>query len=298
MRRLLLLLIVLASCSQKHPTRFEGCAMTIPYCIQLGDPVEEEQIQQIILDTFAEMNEIYNNWNPHSEVSQLRTLSAHQQVKLSDELAGFLAFVDTIVRQTEGRFDPTVEPLHLLWKENLREGHLPNSSAVTALQPSTGWSHLHLEGITFWKDDALTSLDLCGVAKGHAVDLLVERLAEAGYTSIYVEWGGEIRTQGQHPSGRPWRVAIYGSKNIDLSDVAIATSGSYLQNWIVDGESYTHIIDPQTGSPLKNSPITSVTVLAPTCAEADAYATALMLFPSIESAEVWATQRQIQAIIW
>jgi hypothetical protein len=85
---------------------------------------------------------------------------------------------------------------------------------------------------------------------------------------------------------------------LDLANKAIATSGCYIQNWTIDAVSYTHIIDPITKQPIQNSPISSVSVLASTCAEADALATALMLFPSKEAAETWASERKLHVFIW
>lgn len=275
--------------------------MTIPYCVQVGDRLSDEQtvqIQRLILDTFAEVNTIYNNWNPDSEVSRLGTLAAHQSIELSEPLTAFLRFVGQVVARTEGRFDPTVEPLQRVWKEHLRKGRVPERAQLAPIAQATGWHHIHLEGSSFWKDDALTALDLGGVAKGYTVDLIAERLDQAGYASIYVEWGGEIRTIGQHPEGRAWKVGIEGLSAIELSGAAIATSGSYIQNWTITGMTYTHIIDPRTGEPLHNCPISSVSVIAPTCAEADALATALMLFPSCAAAEAWASSQGIRSYIW
>jgi len=298
------LLILCFLCSCKHtqePTRFEGCAMTIPYCIQVGDPLtkkQNERIQGIILEIISQIHAVYNNWNPDSEISQLKKLPAYQPFQISEPLAQFLTFVGQIVERTEGRFDPTVDPLQHIWKKNLQNGVLPEQSILDSLIQATGWDHVHLEGKTFWKDEALTSLDLGAVAKGYAVDLMTEALQAEGFTSLYIEWGGEIRTVGKHPHHRPWTVGIEGLFPIPLENESIATSGTYIQNWSVDGISYTHIIDPRTCRPLQNCPITSVSVIAPTCAEADALATALMLFPSPEEARSWASIQGIRAFIW
>lgn len=166
------------------------------------------------------------------------------------------------------------------------------------VKASVGWHFVHCVDRCFWKDSSLTALDFGGIAKGYAVDLLVEKLRAAGYQNFYVEWGGEIRTSGQHPSGRPWKVGIQGLSAIDLSNAAIATSGSYIQNWTVGSSSYTHIIDPNRKEPLQNSTITSVSVIASSCREADAIATALMLFPSKEEAQKWAQEKNYQVFIW
>lgn len=299
---LIIVCLALPACRPK-PTasRFKGIVMSIPYTVQIGNPLSEGEqvlVEETILSTFALINDIYNNWNPESEISKLNQLPARQKVALSPELANFLHYVDQIVKRTEGRFDPTVEPIQLAWKQSLKKGHLPEHEMLTELAESIGWDKVHIEKGFFWKDHPQTAIDLGGIAKGYAVDLLIENLSKAGFTSLYAEWGGEIRTTGLHPGQREWRIGIEGFGVIDLTNGAIATSGSYLQKWTVGGVNYTHIIDPSSKKPLENPAISSVSVAAPTCVEADALATALMLFPSKEAAKAWADERGLRTYIW
>jgi thiamine biosynthesis lipoprotein len=284
---------------KREPQRFKGVSMTIPYCIQVGDPVKNNaEVESIILSSFTEIDAIYNNWNPTSELSQLNCLAANQILLISPKLAAFLNYVDELVKFTEGRFDPTVEPLHKLWKTYLKQGGLPPMEEIEAAKACVGWQKVHCIDRYFWKDTSRIALDLGGIVKGFAVDLLIEKLKDAGFQNLYVEWGGEIRTLGQHPSGRPWKIGIHGLSVIDLTDAAIATSGSYIQNWVIGSSCYTHIVDPRTKEPLQNSLISSVSVIAPTCCEADAIATGLMLFPSKDAAEQWAKEKHYRVFIW
>jgi len=281
--------------------RFEGISMTIPYCVQIGKRLSEKDIasiEAIILTVFSEIHQIYNNWNPDSEISKLNSLPAHQKIPISNELAAFLIYAGSIVEFTEGRFDPTVDPLQKLWKKCLKAGHLPSQENLAELSSAIGWKKIHVENGLFWKDHSLTAIDLNGIAKGYAVDLLIEKLKAAGHAHAYVEWGGEIRTLGHHPERRPWKIGIHGLSAVELIDTAIATSGSYIQNWTIATVNYTHIIDPRTQQPVQNAPISSVSVFAATCAKADALATAFMLFPSKNAAEEWASEKNIRVFIW
>lgn len=262
--------------------------MTIEYAVQVGDAHPDlSQIQRIIDTTFREIDQIYNNWNPYSEVSLLNALPAWQKLELSPQLAVFLKKIERLNALTEGRFDPTVAPI----KMSLLAGEITTHSPV-------GWEKIHLEGDIFWKEEGAIALDLGGVAKGYAVDLLVERLQNQGYDHLFVEWGGEIRVAGRHPEGRPWKVAILypNSVVLELHEEAIATSGSYHQRWEIGEATYTHIIDPKTREPLSNSPIQSASVVTQSCMEADAFATALMLFASQEEAYAWAEKNNLR--IW
>lgn len=300
-----LLLGALSSCEAPPcPTSFKGTAMTIDYQIQIGDPLssqDELKVLAIANDVFNKINQVFNKWNPQSELSQVNAAPANQPLLLSQELTDFLQDVGRLVSFSEGRFDPTIEPLERLWKLNLQLGQIPSEQELADLAPAIGWHHIHLAGNLFWKEHPLTSIDLSGVVKGHAIDLLAQELTLAGFKNIYVEWGGEIKAQGNHPSGRPWKIAIAGhSPKIPLRNQAIATSGNYLQNWNVGGICYTHIIDPRTQIPLKveKTSISSASVLSDSCKEADALATALMLFPTQEEASLWAKENNLKVWIF
>jgi thiamine biosynthesis lipoprotein len=128
------------------------------------------------------------------------------------------------------------------------------------------------------------ALDLCGIAKGFGVDELARVLERHGIESWLVGIDGEMRSRGSKPDGSPWAIALEAPDDerraamgvVELADAAIATSGDY-RHWIkVDGQRISHTMDPRGGHPLQGA-LASVTVIAPLCADADAYATALMV---------------------
>lgn len=294
--------------TEQPVTSFEGTAMTIDYRITLKAPLDKESqklVKRIIAETFHEIDSIYNMWNPFSELSQLNQAGATTKLPLSPKLEKLLLLTDVLVKTTDGKFDPTIAPLQKIWKSALTQNKMPLEIDLDAVTPSVGWDKLHISDGLFWKDHPLTSLDLGGIAKGYGVDLLAERLHDAGFADVYVEWGGEIRTFGNHPEGRPWRVFIsrLGDTTperaiafVELKNQALATSGDYLQNWsILNSDSdrfvhYSHILSPETKSPLEitRSSIASASVLANTCSEADGLATAAMMFRTVDEAYEWA----------
>ncbi len=250
--------------------------------------MEKRNVQSLIDQTFNEVDQIYNYWNPYSEISLLNKLKKHEKKKISQKLKQFLEITEKIVLLTEGRFDPTIRPLQILWKNYLEKGIAPPQEEIAALLPAVGWDKIHFSDGFFRKDHDATSLDLGGIAKGYCVDLIAEKFSDAGFHDFYIEWGGEIYTNGKHPDDRPWRVFIskLGDPDpenavaiVELHDEAIATSGDYHQNWMAGNVKYTHIIDPKTGAPLISDPeaIASASVVAPTCTLADGLATALMM---------------------
>jgi thiamine biosynthesis lipoprotein len=133
------------------------------------------------------------------------------------------------------------------------------------------------------------ALDLNGIAKGYGVDRLAETLGEFGLEAGLVGIDGEMRALGLRPDGQAWTIAVEEPDSdrrtphsiLALQDAAVATSGDY-RHWVeVQGRRLSHTIDPNRGTPILASPA-SVTVVARTCAEADAWATALMVKGSLE----------------
>jgi thiamine biosynthesis lipoprotein len=131
---------------------------------------------------------------------------------------------------------------------------------------------------------ATLHVDLDGIAPGIAVDRIADRLETLGIGDYLVELGGEVRARGRSPAGRPWRVAVEaplpGQRRpyalVDLDRMGVSTSGDYRDFRDLDGRRFSHTIDPRTAAPLAHG-LASVTVLHPSAAAADAWATALMV---------------------
>jgi FAD:protein FMN transferase len=127
-------------------------------------------------------------------------------------------------------------------------------------------------------------LDLSGIAKGYGVDRLAAVAREHGFKNMLLSIDGELVAMGTQSDGSPWTIAVEepdyerraAHSVLQLEDMAVATSGDY-RHWVdVGGKKLSHTMDPRRGAPLINSPA-SVTVIAKTCMEADAWATAMMV---------------------
>jgi thiamine biosynthesis lipoprotein len=146
------------------------------------------------------------------------------------------------------------------------------------------------------------ALDLNGIAKGYGVDRLAETLRDHEVTDALVGIDGEMRALGLRPDGKAWGIAVEAPDPerraphsiLALQDAAVATSGDY-RHWVeVQGRRLAHTMDPRRGAPLVASPA-SVTVVARTCAEADAWATALMVLGPVRGAAL-ARKRGLDAL--
>ncbi len=217
-----------------------------------------------------------------SELSRLNRAPAGEALKLSADTMDVLRLSRLLRAQTGGAFDVTHLPLFELWGRAGKAGRLPSEADLAAAKARCGWDK--------WKlldDGAVKSIDgagfgLGGVAKGWAVDRAAEAIVAAGCAGGLVEVGGDIRCFGRPGHKGKWIVAVQNPFNqegndffgtLALNDAAVCTSGNYERFSVIDGKRYSHIVDPRTGRCVDLAP--SVTVVAPTAAIADGWATAL-----------------------
>jgi thiamine biosynthesis lipoprotein len=146
-----------------------------------------------------------------------------------------------------------------------------------------GWQRLRV-GVDGALQPGGLALDLCAIAKGHAVDRICARLADLGLDAMLVDIGGELRGHGVKPDGQPWWVALEQPPGCDTTgcvlaahDIAVATSGDYRRCWRdAHGRLRSHTIDPRCGVPIEHG-VASVSVVHASCMWADAWSTALMV---------------------
>ncbi|MBU6382974.1 MAG: FAD:protein FMN transferase [Verrucomicrobia bacterium] len=280
--KMTLFLLLLVSCQKKNScTQFAGEAMTMPYQIIVGQSLSQQEyraVSRVIEQTFGQVHEAFDNWNPDSEISKINRAEGETLIPLSPALQDLLTLCGEMVAVSGGRFDPTIEPL--------QKAHTPEE--VQTLSDAIGWHHLSIHNGILKKDHPLTRLDLCAIAKGFCVDWLVERLHALGIDNLMVEWAGDFRAMGHHPEQGDWLVPINPALTVDHQPIAPLP----LRNAAMATCRNTGLIDPLTLSPPANTPfsIVSACVIAPSCALADALATAALLFPTRKEAEKWAQE--------
>ena len=242
-------------------------------------------------------------FNPQSNVSRINRGETDEADEMLREVLQ-LSYV--VNKATEGAFDPTVAPLVNAWGFGFKSGQLPDSTQVDSLRALVGLSGIHLTEDRLTKDNPLAILDFSAIAKGYGVDRAASVLRGRGIEHFMVEIGGEVVTEGLNDKGEPWRIGINRPDDdstststelqevLSLSGKAVATSGNYRNFYVKDGKRIAHTINPRTGYPAQQD-ILSSTVIAPTCAEADAFATAFMVLGLEQAKAVLKTQPQLEA---
>lgn len=297
MKRYLLLLfgfsMLLVSCRDTRPDRskqiaeFHGRTMGTTFSVKavLNGPFCPEPVKVRIEETLRRVNALMSTYQADSELSRFNRSPSGSWFPVDPETMRVFAVARKVGTLSGGALDITLGPLVNLWGFGPEKRHdvLPTEEEITAAKALTGLSKLRLQQDppALLKEIDNLYCDLSAVAKGYGVDGVFETLMEMGITSCMVEIGGEVRVAGLKPDGLPWRIGVAvpdGSQQVfrvfAIENMAMATSGDYQNYYEVDGKRYSHTIDPVSGRPIVHK-LASVTVLLPTCAEADAWATAL-----------------------
>ncbi|WP_027996375.1 FAD:protein FMN transferase [Simplicispira psychrophila] len=244
-------------------------------------------LQQALAAAVAQVDQQMSPWKSDSDLMRLNCAPVDARVDLPAEILEVLACALEIHRLSAGAFDPGVGALVDAWGFGaLRDA--PDAAAIHTARhavPRTTSECLELDlpGGRARKHHPV-QLDLCGIAKGYAVDRMATVLQQHGVRHALLALDGELRAVGSQASGAPWAVALESPQSgqravhgvIELQDVAVATSGDYRRYLKVGDARLAHSMDARRAAPVNNG-VASVTVLARSCMHADAWATALLV---------------------
>lgn len=228
---------------------------------------------------------------PMGRTNQL--LAAAGEFTANPSLVPLFIKSQQLARKSHDLFNPAIGKLLKLWRfqdEFPPEGPPPDDAAIQALiklHPSM--SDMTINGIRISNTNPAVNLDLSDIAKGYAMDFLINNLKAEGINHAMINADGDFKVLGQH-GDHPWHIGIRdprASDNIASLDVhdgeAVFTSGDYERYYDYNGKRFHHILDPRTGYPAVQT--RSVTVINSDGALADAAATALF----VAGPEQWPT---------
>lgn len=253
-----------------------------------GAQTQPESVRAVIEFELDAVDRGMSNWRADSELSRLNAAASSEPVPISDPLALVLETAVRVHEESGGAFDVTVGPLLRLFgfgPDGDPGTAAPAPEEFEAARARVGSHLLSVErldaGAALHRRVPGVELDLSGIAKGYAVDRISTILTGLGFAEHLVEVGGEIQARGewtvgvQDPSGG---IATTVHRAFPVRDLGMATSGGYRDfrpaGGDEEGRFWTHILDPRAGRPVERR-AGSVTVLADSCLEADAWATAL-----------------------
>jgi len=244
-------------------------------------------LQQGVETVLEEVNQSMSTYRVDSEISRFNSSETDEWFPITSEFYYVLSTAMAIGWQSDGAYDVTVGPLVDLWGFG-PVGPVaapPADDTVTDVLERVGQDHLRLDGDgPRLLKRVPVELDFSSIAKGYAVDRVAQWLDARGLDRYLVEVGGELRLAGLSGRGDPWHIAIERPDSstraveeaVSLTDVGLATSGDYRNFFVIDGQRFSHSIDPRRGYPVAHD-LVSVTVIHPSAMIADAWATALVV---------------------
>ena len=289
---------------------FDTVTQVIAYCES-----EEEfgkQMDALHADLVA-YNQLYDIYNDYDGVVNVKTINDHAgkaPVQVDDRILSMLELARKMYDTTNGKINIAMGSVLGIWHDH-REAAEQNTSDADNTLPTqeeleAAAQHCDINDLiidedakTVYLSDPEMSLDVGSVGKGYAVEMVCQAAQARGLTSALVSVGGNLRAIGEKPDGsqwtggveNPWDASevytdtnsIFGSP-INMSDMALVTSGDYQRYFVVDGKRYHHLIDPDTLWPATY--FNGVTVLCPDSGVADCLTTALFCMPLEEGQKI------------
>ena len=279
--------ILSISCAEKEFYEFSGKTMGTDYTIKYSAKLPNQSNNKDKVDQLLEdINNQMSTYISDSEISRFNTFNDTTWFAISDEFAYVVTSSFKYYEISNGLYDITVMPLVNLWgfgPEIFLD--IPSKTQIDSVLQFVSQDLIEIDGNKIRKKDPRVQIDLSSIAKGYAVDKIIEIL---DYKNIMVEIGGEVRTIS---NGKIWQIGVstpsisnFNNEYIvPITNHSLATSGNY-RNFYVDDDKtfYHHEINPLSGYPIQSS-LGSISILTNTsCMEADGLSTALYMMDTKE----------------
>lgn len=234
------------------------------------------------------LNRVDASLSPFNEKSIITKINNNESVKPDKMFVEVFELAKQISTETHGAFDITVAPMVNAWGFGFKSGTSPTKEVIDSIKEIVGFDKISLKNNKIVKQDPRTTLDCSAIAKGYGCDIVARLFRNKDIKNFMIEIGGEVVTSGISEKRIPWKIGVTKPTDdslstnqelqtiLNITDMAMATSGNYRNFYYKNGKKYAHTIDPKTGYPVQHN-ILSATVLASNCATADAYATSFMV---------------------
>lgn len=292
--------------AQRYSTIFYDAFDTVTQVIAYCDSEEEFSRQMDALHAdLLEYHRLYDIYNDYDGVVNVKTINDNAgvaPVQVDDKILGMLELARQMYDTTNGKLNIAMGSVLRIWHDyreaaeantNEADNKLPEQEALDAAALHCDISNLVIDenARTVYLSDPDMSLDVGSVGKGYAVEMVAQAAEARGLKSALISVGGNLRAIGTKPDGSQWSGGVENPWNasdvytasssyvsgVNMSDMALVTSGNYQRYYVVDGVRYHHLIDPDTLWPARY--FDSVSVLSPTPAQPTASPPACSVCP-------------------
>ncbi len=309
--------------SQRYSTIFYDAFDTVTQVIAYCDSEEEFTTQMDALHedllTYHQLYDIYNDYDGIVNVKTINDNAGIAPVPVDDKILGMLELAQKMYDTTDGKLNIAMGSVLSIWHnyreaaeshENEADNTLPTQEELEAAAQHCDINALVIDedAKTVYLSDPEMSLDVGSVGKGYAVEMVAQAAKARGLTSALISVGGNLRAIGTKPDGsqwtggieNPWNASeVYTSSSsyvaaVNISDLALVTSGDYQRYFVVDGVRYHHLIDPDTLWPATY--FNGVSVLTPDSGLADCLTTGLFCMPLEEGQSLVESLDDVEAL--
>ena len=279
-------------------------AMNTYMSITANGPDAQAAVDAAQAEVYRLENEMSRNLTA-SEISQINLQSGQGPVTVSQETFDIIADAVKYSGLTAGAFDITIAPIMDIWGFTDSNYRVPAASEILSVLPLVDWQQIKLDAanLTVELPVAGMALDLGGIAKGYASDRVQTIMHGYDVTSALISLGGNVAVFGPKADGSLWKIAISDPQAPDsyigvlkATDVSVITSGGYERNFVQDGVTYIHIMDPATGSPVV-SDLLSVSIISPDGVQGDSLSTALFVMGKDKAIAYWQAHKDFACIL-
>ncbi|WP_285652022.1 FAD:protein FMN transferase [Allomuricauda sp. NBRC 101325] len=245
---------------------------------------EGDEYMDMAVAEISRIEKLISSWDPNSQTSEINKKAGVAPVQVDPELYQLIERALKISKLTQGAFDISYASMDRIWKFDGSVMEMPSEEAIKQSVSKVGFEKIVLDPqyrTVFLMDEGM-KIGFGAIGKGYAADMAKALLIKNGVTAGIINASGDLNAWGTQPDGKDWTVAIVNPLNKDkvfswlpIKDQAVVTSGNYEKFIMLNGERYTHIIDPRTGYPSKG--VRSATIFTKNAELADALATSLFV---------------------
>lgn len=252
----------------------------------VADTDEEatEHIEHAIAE-ISRIEKLLTTFNEASQANLVNKYAGEKPVKVDREVYDIISRSKRISEITQGAFDITYGSVDKrLWNFDKHMTSLPDAALAASMVRLINYRHIILDEkkcTVFLKEKGMR-IGFGGIGKGYAAEKAKQLLKQRGVRSGVVNAAGDLTAWGLQPNGKKWTIGIADPSAarhpfswLEITDMAVATSGNYEKFVMIAGKKYSHTIDPKTGLPVEG--IKSVTIISPNAEIADAMATPVMI---------------------
>lgn len=291
----------------KHLVKKEAKKMGNHFEITVA--VEEETMGLEVIEAAYDYIQTIENqlttYNENSDTAKINAAAGIHPVEVQSETFALIHRCQRISRITQGAFDISYGSVDKsLWNFDTNMSRLPDAATAKRMVRLINFENIELDvqqQTVFLREKGMR-IGFGGIGKGYAAEKTREWMRQQGITAGIVNASGDLTTWGNQPNGKAWTIGIADPNQsstifsyLEVSDMAVATSGNYEKFIVVDGRKYSHTIDPRTGLPITG--IKSVTIITPNAELADALTTPVAIMGIDAGLHLINQLQQVECII-